>query len=135
MAAIAPSDLRVGFMGAGQMAEALARGWIAKGVVTAGHVCCTDPAVARKELFKSWGSVAYDSNAEVCCHTRLLACLPACLLICSGISGTCQQPCGAPRLPACLPACQPLPACLCVPSLTSSEWLIGLATYCHHCVH
>jgi pyrroline-5-carboxylate reductase len=56
---------RIGFMGAGQMAEALARGLIDKGVVHASQVCCSDPAAARKELFRSLGATPYDTNLEV----------------------------------------------------------------------
>jgi hypothetical protein len=37
------ADKRIGFIGAGQMAEALARGFIAKGVCKAEHVFATDP--------------------------------------------------------------------------------------------
>lgn len=58
---------RIGFMGAGQMAEALARGLIDKGVVQASQICCSDPAAARKELFRSLGATPYDSNLEVSC--------------------------------------------------------------------
>jgi pyrroline-5-carboxylate reductase len=56
---------RIGFMGAGQMAEALARGLIDKGVVQASQICCSDPAAARKELFRSLGVTPYDTNLEV----------------------------------------------------------------------
>lgn len=58
-------DKRIGFIGAGQMAEALARGLINKGVLSASQICCNDPAAARKELFKSLGGAAYDTNIEV----------------------------------------------------------------------
>lgn len=66
-------DKRIGFMGAGQMAEALARGLMNKGVVTASQICCTDPVGARKDLFKSLGCASYDTNLEV----RRLATQPA----------------------------------------------------------
>eukprot|EP00879_Flechtneria_rotunda_P032720 GHRR01036006.1.p2 GENE.GHRR01036006.1~~GHRR01036006.1.p2 ORF type:complete len:112 (-),score=3.63 GHRR01036006.1:67-402(-) len=56
---------RIGFMGSGQMAEALARGLIDRGVVQPSHICCSDPAQARKELFRSLGATPYDSNLEV----------------------------------------------------------------------
>lgn len=56
---------RIGFMGAGQMAEALARGLIDKGVVDASQICCSDPAGTRKELFRSLGATPYDTNLEV----------------------------------------------------------------------
>lgn len=63
---------RIGFMGAGQMAEALARGLIDKGVVHASQVCCSDPAAARKELFRSLGATPYDTNLEVAQHSDVL---------------------------------------------------------------
>lgn len=58
-------DKRVGFMGAGQMAEALARGLMHKGVLKPAQICCTDPVNNRKELFKSFGATPYDTNLEV----------------------------------------------------------------------
>ena len=47
------------------MAEALARGFIDKGVITAANVHATDIAKARRELFQSLGAHAYEKNAEV----------------------------------------------------------------------
>jgi len=58
---------RIGFLGSGQMAEALARGLIDRGVVQADQICCSDPSQSRKELFRSLGATPYDSNLEVCC--------------------------------------------------------------------
>ena len=55
----------VGFIGAGQMAEALARGLIAKNVVKAADIYATDPMPERKEVFRSFGATAVDTNAEV----------------------------------------------------------------------
>lgn len=60
-----PIDRRIGFMGSGQMAEALAKGLINKGVVTPNQICCTDPVAARRELFQSFGASAYDTTLEV----------------------------------------------------------------------
>jgi pyrroline-5-carboxylate reductase len=56
---------RVGFMGAGQMAEALARGLIDKGVIEPANICCSDPTPSRKELFRSLGATPFDTNLEV----------------------------------------------------------------------
>ena len=56
---------RVGFIGAGQMAEALARGFVARGVVTVSAITATDPVAARKDVFKSFGASVTGSNAEV----------------------------------------------------------------------
>ena len=46
---------RVGFIGSGQMAEALARGLMEKGMITGDMISCSDPSAARKELFQSFG--------------------------------------------------------------------------------
>lgn len=56
---------RIGFIGAGQMAEALARGLIAKGVVKAENIFATDPMAERKEVFRSFRANPVDTNAEV----------------------------------------------------------------------
>ncbi len=62
----------IGFIGAGQMAEALARGFVDKGVAQADNMWCTDPAKERKDLFASFGVHAVDSADEVS-DMRLLA--------------------------------------------------------------
>ena len=56
---------RVGFIGAGQMAEALARGFIAKGVLQAGDITANDPSAERKKVFQSFDAKAAASNIEV----------------------------------------------------------------------
>ncbi len=56
---------RVGFIGAGQMAEALARGFIAKGVLQAGDITANDPSNERKKVFQSFDANAAASNVEV----------------------------------------------------------------------
>lgn len=62
---LAKLQKRVGFIGAGQMAEALARGFIAKGVLDAESMVATDPVPARKEVFESFQVKAVDSNIQV----------------------------------------------------------------------
>ncbi|GAB4820821.1 hypothetical protein N2152v2_007867 [Parachlorella kessleri] len=59
------SDKRIGFCGAGQMAEALARGFMNKGVVKAENIFCTDVNPDRKEVFKGLKCTPVDSNAEL----------------------------------------------------------------------
>ena len=49
---------RVGFIGSGQMAEALARGLMEKGMITGDQISCSDPWPQRKELFKSFGETS-----------------------------------------------------------------------------
>ncbi|KAL4857901.1 Pyrroline-5-carboxylate reductase [Chlorella vulgaris] len=59
------ADKRIGFIGAGQMAEALARGFINKGVCKAKHMWATDPVDERKEVFRSFGTNPVNGNIEV----------------------------------------------------------------------
>ena len=56
---------RVGFIGAGQMAEALARGFAARGVVPTSAVVATDPVAARRDVFSAFGVKVVNSNVEV----------------------------------------------------------------------
>ncbi|GAQ80892.1 pyrroline-5-carboxylate reductase [Klebsormidium nitens] len=58
-------DVNVGFIGAGQMAEAMARGFSKAGVVPASQQFATDPSEARREVFSSFGVTALQSNVEV----------------------------------------------------------------------
>ena len=64
---MAPQELpqKIGFIGAGQMAEALARGFIGQGVTSAGKVSCTDPNKSRCDLFETFGAKAVASAVEV----------------------------------------------------------------------
>lgn len=55
----------LGFVGAGNMAEAIARGAIEKGVLKPQEMIASDPSAPRKDLFKSLGIHVVDSNAEV----------------------------------------------------------------------
>ncbi len=80
-------DKRIGFVGAGQMAEALARGLMNKGVLSASQICCTDPVAARKDLFRSLGTKAFDSNLEV----RVMA--PVCLQLGMPVRIAARNPC------------------------------------------
>jgi len=56
---------KIGFIGAGQMAEALARGFVNAGIAQPADIRATDIMEVRKEVFRSFGAVAVDSNAEV----------------------------------------------------------------------
>lgn len=47
------------------MAEALARGFIARGVVKASAMVATDPVQARRDVFESFDVKPVESNAEV----------------------------------------------------------------------
>jgi pyrroline-5-carboxylate reductase len=65
MSAIDLSNKRIGFIGAGQMAEALALGFVNKGGVKASNVYATDINQDRKDVFAGFGANACDSNSEV----------------------------------------------------------------------
>lgn len=63
---------RIGFIGAGQMAEALARGFVNKGIIKAGNVYATDIMQVRKDVFSSFGANAVDSNSEVVANSDVV---------------------------------------------------------------
>ena len=64
---------RVGFLGAGRMASALARGWVAAGLTTADRVLASDPAPAAREAFAAGSPLrAVTDNREVVAHGDLL---------------------------------------------------------------
>jgi len=64
---MAPQEIpqKIGFIGAGQMAEALARGFIGQGVSSPAKVSCTDPNKGRRDLFESFGAKGLLTAAEV----------------------------------------------------------------------
>lgn len=61
------SELTVGFIGAGQMARALASGFVAGGLVSAENIAAADPVGAAGEEFAKIvsGARVMDSNAQV----------------------------------------------------------------------
>ena len=57
---------RIGFLGAGKMATALAKGWIQAGLTTAEQVCASDPVPAAREHFaKTTGASLHSDNPRV----------------------------------------------------------------------
>lgn len=83
---MAKLDKRVGFVGSGQMAEALARGLLAKNVITGDMIVCSDPNPSRTELFSSFGATPYESNVDVSghgyVHAWTYACMNTCMDLC-----------------------------------------------------
>ncbi len=67
------TPLKVGFLGAGQMATALAKGWLDAGLVTAATLRASDPFPAARERFRAatGGAVTAD-NHEVVKNSRVL---------------------------------------------------------------
>ncbi|MCC7191938.1 MAG: pyrroline-5-carboxylate reductase [Phycisphaeraceae bacterium] len=60
----------LGFLGAGNMAEAIARAAIDKGVLPAGAMIASDPSDVRREVFTRLGIRAVTTNAEVIKESR-----------------------------------------------------------------
>jgi len=56
---------RIGFLGAGMMAEALAKGFVNAGVATASGIVATDIAQARKDVFAAAGMAVVETSREV----------------------------------------------------------------------
>lgn len=69
----ARDELRIGFLGAGKMATALARGWLAAGLVTPPNCRASDPVAGARQTFAegTGGSVGAD-NGEVVAASDLL---------------------------------------------------------------
>lgn len=54
------------------MAEALARGFVAKGVASADNMYATDPSEARRQVFKDFGVTPCKDSAEVVSKGRII---------------------------------------------------------------
>jgi pyrroline-5-carboxylate reductase len=68
-----PSKLIIGFLGAGKMATALAKGFIRAGLVTAKQVIASDPIEAARMAFaKEVGAKTTDSNSDVVNFAQVL---------------------------------------------------------------
>lgn len=64
---------RIGFLGAGRMATALARGWISAGLTTVEQILASDPLPAAREAFASGLALRTTAdNREVVRHGHLL---------------------------------------------------------------
>jgi pyrroline-5-carboxylate reductase len=65
--------LRIGFLGAGKMATALARGWTRAGLATVEHTLASDPLPAARQAFAAeTGARATADNREVVAASDLL---------------------------------------------------------------
>ncbi len=64
---------RIGFLGAGKMATALAQGWIHAGLTAAKDVCASDPVPAARDHFtKTTGASSFADNPRVLSQSDLL---------------------------------------------------------------
>jgi pyrroline-5-carboxylate reductase len=65
--------LRIGFLGAGKMATALAQGWIQAGLAVRDQVCASDPiSTARDHFTKTTGAAALTENARVLAQSEIV---------------------------------------------------------------
>lgn len=69
---------KLGFIGCGNMAQAIAGGAIEKGVVQAQDVIASDPSEDNREVFENWGCAAVEDNTQVASQAQqvLLAVKP-----------------------------------------------------------
>jgi pyrroline-5-carboxylate reductase len=64
---------RIGFLGAGKMATALASGWLKAGLTTPEHVCASDPVAAARSAFAAQtGTTVGTSNMHVVAASDVL---------------------------------------------------------------
>ena len=57
---------RIGFLGAGKMATALASGWLKAGLTTPEQLCASDPIAATRTAFANQtGAAAVADNVQV----------------------------------------------------------------------
>ncbi|MFN4241975.1 MAG: pyrroline-5-carboxylate reductase [Tepidisphaerales bacterium] len=68
----------LGFLGAGNMAEAIVRALLTRGVARPGDLIVSDPAKSRRDLFTTLGIAAVADNREVArrVSTLVLSCKP-----------------------------------------------------------
>ncbi len=65
--------LRIGFLGAGKMATALAKGWIQAGLAAIKDVCASDPVSAARDHFtKTTGAPSLADNPRVVAQSELV---------------------------------------------------------------
>ena len=68
-----PTGRRIGFLGAGKMATALAQGWTAAGLVAPDRVVASDPTPAAREAFAAGhGFRTTAANLEVVANSDVL---------------------------------------------------------------
>ena len=63
---------RIGMVGAGMMAEAMVKGWLAKKV--ASEICVCDISQEKMELFRKLGCKPQPSNTDVCIKVYFFNC-------------------------------------------------------------
>ncbi len=67
------SSPHIGFLGAGKMATALAKGWLDAGLVRTDHVIASDPVAEARDAFaKATKATATADNREVVTRSDVL---------------------------------------------------------------
>lgn len=70
---MAAAGVRIGFLGAGKMASALARGWLHAGLVASDRLSASDPLPAAREAFaKETAAFVSANNHEIASRSDLL---------------------------------------------------------------
>jgi pyrroline-5-carboxylate reductase len=70
---MAGPGVRIGFLGAGKMATALARGWLAAGLATPEHIVASDPLPQAREAFAAGSGLRTTAeNRQVVAESDLL---------------------------------------------------------------
>ena len=65
--------IRIGFLGAGKMATALAQGWIQAGLTNAKNVCASDPVASAREHFtKTTSAAAFADNPRIVTQSEIV---------------------------------------------------------------
>jgi pyrroline-5-carboxylate reductase len=63
---MATAGARIGFLGAGKMASALAKGWLSAGLTSADRLCASDPLPAARDSFaKETGAFVSTVNSDI----------------------------------------------------------------------
>ncbi|GMP97661.1 hypothetical protein CsSME_00045826 [Camellia sinensis var. sinensis] len=76
-----PSDsYKLGFIGAGKMAESIARGVVKSGLLPASRIRTAHLGSARRAAFESFGVKVVDLNNQV--HQSLISSLPSLIFTC-----------------------------------------------------
>jgi len=67
------SSIRIGFLGAGKMATALARGFLQTGLVTPAQLCASDVLAAGRDAFaRDTGGSVHADNGQVLAHAEII---------------------------------------------------------------
>lgn len=66
------SDIQLGIVGAGNMAEAIVRGVVSAGVLAPGDIMAADPSPRRRAVFEQIGTAVTEDNAPAAAAPRVL---------------------------------------------------------------